>query len=183
MKDQHFSSELPNHCTQFSDDEYRSEKGVKLVKLSANSSEHQNVIAQLIGSIPIVKAIHRVQNPLLYLAHQFYKFKLQKKYPEMPISEMERKLFHGTNSAHKTAIAQQGFDFRMNGKNGTSMGKGSYFVVVVVVVVAFILSMTGRLKETKEPLAAKLPRNVFVFTVSVRARRKSWLVLASCSGL
>jgi hypothetical protein len=129
MKDQHFSSELPNHWTQFSDDEYRSEKGVKLVNLSANSSEYQNVIAKLNGSIPNVKAIYRVQNPLLYLAHQFYKFNLQKKYPEMPISEMERKLFHGTNSAHKTAIAQQGFDFRMNGKNGTSMGKGSYFAV------------------------------------------------------
>lgn len=39
----------------------------------------------------------------------------------------ERQLFHGTNSDIVKAICQQGFDWRMCGKHGTTYGKGSYF--------------------------------------------------------
>ena len=39
----------------------------------------------------------------------------------------ERQLFHGTNSTTVEAICQQGFDWRMCGKHGTTFGKGSYF--------------------------------------------------------
>ena len=39
----------------------------------------------------------------------------------------ERQLFHGTKSETVDAICQQGFDWRMCGKHGTSYGKGSYF--------------------------------------------------------
>lgn len=39
----------------------------------------------------------------------------------------ERQLFHGTNATIVKAICQQGFDWRMCGKHGTSFGKGSYF--------------------------------------------------------
>ena len=39
----------------------------------------------------------------------------------------ERQLFHGTSSDLVQAICQQGFDWRLCGKHGTSYGKGSYF--------------------------------------------------------
>ena len=39
----------------------------------------------------------------------------------------ERQLFHGTKPDTVEAICQQGFDWRMCGKHGTSYGKGSYF--------------------------------------------------------
>ncbi|KAJ7379580.1 polymerase, member 12 [Desmophyllum pertusum] len=39
----------------------------------------------------------------------------------------ERQLFHGTNSTTAKAICQQGFDWRMCGRHGTTYGKGSYF--------------------------------------------------------
>ena len=39
----------------------------------------------------------------------------------------ERQLFHGTNPETVEAICQQGFDWRMCGKHGTTYGKGSYF--------------------------------------------------------
>ena len=39
----------------------------------------------------------------------------------------ERQLFHGAKSDTVDAICQQGFDWRMCGKHGTSYGKGSYF--------------------------------------------------------
>ena len=40
---------------------------------------------------------------------------------------MEKRLFHGTSSDIVDAICQQGFDWRMCGKHGTTYGKGSYF--------------------------------------------------------
>lgn len=39
----------------------------------------------------------------------------------------ERQLFHGTSLDTAKAICQQGFDWRMCGKHGTTYGKGSYF--------------------------------------------------------
>ena len=47
--------------------------------------------------------------------------KLAGKHPE------ERQLFHGTKPDTVEAICQQGFDWRMCGKHGTTYGKGSYF--------------------------------------------------------
>lgn len=49
---------------------------------------------------------------------------MAKKSDEVP---EERQLFHGTNPDMVKAICQQGFDWRMCGKHGTSYGKGSYF--------------------------------------------------------
>ena len=39
----------------------------------------------------------------------------------------ERQLFHGTKPDTVKAICQQGIDWRMCGKHGTSYGEGSYF--------------------------------------------------------
>ena len=39
----------------------------------------------------------------------------------------ERQLFHGTNKETVETICQQGFDWRMCGKNATRFGKGTYF--------------------------------------------------------
>ena len=39
----------------------------------------------------------------------------------------EKLLFHGTSPVSINHICAQNFDFRMNGKNATLFGKGSYF--------------------------------------------------------
>ena len=41
----------------------------------------------------------------------------------------EMRLFHGTNPDVVEAICKQNFDWRVNGKNGTVYGQGSYFAV------------------------------------------------------
>ena len=41
----------------------------------------------------------------------------------------EMRLFHGTNPEVVEAICKQNFDWRVNGKNGTAYGQGSYFAV------------------------------------------------------
>lgn len=41
----------------------------------------------------------------------------------------EMRLFHGTNPEVVEAICKQNFDWRVNGKNGTVYGQGSYFAV------------------------------------------------------
>lgn len=43
------------------------------------------------------------------------------------VSEM--RLFHGTNPEVVEAICKHNFDWRVNGKNGTAYGQGSYFAV------------------------------------------------------
>lgn len=41
----------------------------------------------------------------------------------------EKRLFHGTNPRSVEAICKNNFDWRLNGKNATAYGKGSYFAV------------------------------------------------------
>ena len=41
----------------------------------------------------------------------------------------EMRLFHGTSPEVVEAICKQNFDWRVNGKNGTAYGQGSYFAV------------------------------------------------------
>lgn len=42
-------------------------------------------------------------------------------------SHNEKELYHGTGHDTCEAICQQNFDFRLNGKNATVYGQGSYF--------------------------------------------------------
>ena len=46
---------------------------------------------------------------------------------ERSVNEM--RLFHGTNPEVVKAICKHNFDWRVNGKNGTVYGQGSYFAV------------------------------------------------------
>ena len=41
----------------------------------------------------------------------------------------EKRLFHGTSPSSVEAICKENFDLRLNGKNGTLYGQGSYFAV------------------------------------------------------
>ena len=41
----------------------------------------------------------------------------------------EKRLFHGTSSSSVEAICKENFDWRLNGKNATVYGQGSYFAV------------------------------------------------------
>jgi hypothetical protein len=129
MATQNFISKFPNDWNHFTPEDYRESKGFKLVSLEQSSAEFKDCISKLNGSISKVKSIYRVQNPFLYQAYQFFKANLKKKYPMHENSNFERILFHGSNYAYKEAIAQQGFDWRLNGTNGTAYGKGSYFAL------------------------------------------------------
>ena len=70
------------------------------------------------------KIAERVLHPLFSFVICRKKVRMTKKSGKEP---EERQLFHGTNPNTVKAICQQGFDWRMCGKNGTAYGKGSYF--------------------------------------------------------
>ena len=57
----------------------------------------------------------------------FYFFSKKTKMAKKMYSHNEKELYHGTGYDTYEAICQQNFDFRLNGKNATMYGQGSYF--------------------------------------------------------
>lgn len=95
--------------------------------LSSISVEYKNTEKRFQDSMDKshkIVSIQRVQNPDLWIQYKQKKDRMAKKSGKEP---EERQLFHGTNPSTVEAICQQGFDWRMCGKNATFYGKGSYF--------------------------------------------------------
>jgi len=72
-----------------------------------------------------VQGIYKISNEDLWEEYSLSKKILSKRLGSENINE--RQLFHGTTSEATTKIIEDGFDWRVCGKNGTMYGKGSYF--------------------------------------------------------
>ncbi|XP_052245631.1 protein mono-ADP-ribosyltransferase PARP11-like [Dreissena polymorpha] len=73
-----------------------------------------------------VTRVYRVQNPIKW---KYYTVKKEEMILDSEGSgkALEEYLFHGTSSDALDAICRKGLDPRINGKHGTTYGKGSYF--------------------------------------------------------
>ena len=71
-----------------------------------------------------IVSIERVENGELLRRFAFHKHHLEAKYGA---AVDEQLVFHGTKPGVVRFIAEQGFDMRLNGANGTRYGKGNYF--------------------------------------------------------
>ena len=76
-----------------------------------------------------LQKIYRIQNPILYHQYQLEKLRMEIKYKGKWRfqSDMERRLYHGTNEAIVPKICEKGFDRSYCGKNAVAFGCGAYF--------------------------------------------------------
>ncbi|XP_076008754.1 protein mono-ADP-ribosyltransferase PARP12 [Genypterus blacodes] len=102
------------------------EKGHKLVSLQRSSTEYEEIESLFLNTMrgfDIIK-IQRIQNKALWEIFQWQKDQMKKNSGR---NVAEKKLFHGTDSAHVDAICHNNFDWRICGVHGTLYGNGSYF--------------------------------------------------------
>ena len=119
---------LPDHWSQI--------RGWSLVDIPADSDEyisvagafHSDVQDLMVAGRPIVPTvlkITRVQNPGLWRQYQLKRSLILEKVGQVELNE--RHLWHGTGSNIAQTISLQGFDFRVDVKNGRVWGDGIYF--------------------------------------------------------
>ncbi|XP_066933775.1 uncharacterized protein [Clytia hemisphaerica] len=78
-----------------------------------------------LGKNVTVLDVEEICNAEFYQKYQSKKKILTKKLGENDLNELE--LYHGTDAAVVDGICKQNFDWRLNGKNATAFGQGSYF--------------------------------------------------------
>lgn len=101
---------------------------VALSNVTAEYKEVESLFRSSIQKRVIIRRIERVQNSFMWEKYQ------RKKENMLAIkrgshSLNEKRLFHGTSPDAVEAICKQNFDWRLNGKNATVYGEGSYFAV------------------------------------------------------
>jgi poly [ADP-ribose] polymerase 7/11/12/13 len=124
------SKGLPRNWQMYTEDEYKSNNGYIKVQLDQSSEEFVKV-AQLFnsrgcGNINVLK-IFRIQNPKLYRIFFCNLHQVRKKHASQSNIEIQKYLFHGSSYGNMEKIADQGFDYRLCGVNGTAYGQGNYF--------------------------------------------------------
>jgi len=116
----------PSHWTKNADS-----SSYVLIQLQRNSKEFKTVSTHFEISCKASKyritSIERVQNIKLHAEYQLYRSQLLKELGQDRMNE--RKLFHGTSANAVAGICEDGFDWRVCGKNGTLYGEGAYFAV------------------------------------------------------
>ncbi|XP_053318441.1 protein mono-ADP-ribosyltransferase PARP12-like [Spea bombifrons] len=103
------------------------EVGYKLVTVPLTSTEGSDIKLMFMKTVKghVVNKISRIQNPSLWQVFQLKKEQMKKE--NKGVNVREQRLFHGTSSAHLTAICHHNFDWRICGVHGTVYGQGSYF--------------------------------------------------------
>jgi hypothetical protein len=121
---------LPRNWRMYSEEEYKKNNGFILEELDTMAEEFVKVVdlfhSRGCSGIEVEK-VYRVQNPKLYRIffcnlHQVRKKNLQRK-----DVKVQQYLFHGSAYNNLQKIADQGFDYRLCGVNGTAYGQGNYF--------------------------------------------------------
>ncbi|XP_067995153.1 protein mono-ADP-ribosyltransferase PARP14-like isoform X2 [Melanerpes formicivorus] len=116
------SVELPEHWNDMQNE------WVKVVNLQPSHQEYLVVQKKFKRTCPnySIKKIERIQNPFLWQTYQIKKISLCKKNSNQ---NNEKLLFHGTPSSSLSMINYNGFNRGFAGKNGASIGNGTYFAV------------------------------------------------------
>uniref|UniRef100_A0A7M5WWV7 Poly [ADP-ribose] polymerase n=2 Tax=Clytia hemisphaerica TaxID=252671 RepID=A0A7M5WWV7_9CNID len=97
-------------------------------RLDVEPTKKQQITQQFKTSLArnmTVLDVEEICNAEFYQKYQSKKKILAKKLGENNVNELE--LYHGTDAAVVDGICKQNFDWRLNGKNATMFGQGSYF--------------------------------------------------------
>ncbi|XP_054032652.1 protein mono-ADP-ribosyltransferase PARP14 [Dryobates pubescens] len=116
------SIQLPEHWNDMQNE------WVKVVNLQPSHQEYLVVQKKFKRTCPnyTITKIERIQNPFLWQTYQIKKISLCKKNRNQ---NNEKLLFHGTPSSSLSMINYNGFNRGFAGKNGASIGNGTYFAV------------------------------------------------------
>jgi len=104
---------------------------LKLIEVPRMNPEFKKVEAQFYQGQDVyenantqIETVWRIQNNIVYDSYCFHKNMLKR----IGVNDLNvQYLFHGTSPDTAEKIIQEGFDMRLNGKNGTVYGKGIYF--------------------------------------------------------
>lgn len=110
-------------------DRMKSTDTMVLVTLEPSCKEYQDVMKQLLITLPTKRAvsIKRVQSQYLWRPFKNKQNELSIKYGRDDKINVQ-KLFHGTREEHVNDICKENFDWRLHGTNvGQLYGRGSYF--------------------------------------------------------
>ncbi|XP_066911705.1 protein mono-ADP-ribosyltransferase PARP11-like [Clytia hemisphaerica] len=97
-------------------------------RLDVEPTKKQQISQQFKTSLArnvTVLDVEEICNAEFYQKYQSKKKILAKKLGENNVNELE--LYHGTDATVVDGICKQNFDWRLNGKNATMFGQGSYF--------------------------------------------------------
>ncbi|XP_022810084.1 TCDD-inducible poly [ADP-ribose] polymerase-like [Stylophora pistillata] len=121
-----FQSRVPKHWSPM----LPSEKYTR-VTLELYSKEFTEVEELFLASMhdAVIEKIDLLQNPFIWEKYQRKKDNMMGLAHGKTCNVNEKKLFHGTSPDAVEAICKQNFDWRVNGKNATVYGQGSYFKV------------------------------------------------------
>lgn len=121
-----FQSRVPKHWSPM----LPSEKYTR-VTLELYSKEFTEVEELFLASMhdAVIEKIDRLQNPFMWEKYQRKKDNMMGLAYGKTCNVNEKKLFQGTSPDAVEAICKQNFDWRVNGKNATVYGQGSYFAV------------------------------------------------------
>ena len=137
---------LPDHWSQT--------PGWSLVDLPTDSDEYATVAEAFqfkdqknrhYNYQPTIVKITRIQNPGLWRQYQLKRSLILEKVGQWELNE--RHLWHGTSLNIAQTISLQGFDFRVDVKNGRAYGDGTYFAPDPSLAISYGLTPSLQVKS------------------------------------
>lgn len=119
-------SYIPSHWYPVPCEQYTH---IPLSKLSKEFEEVEQLFRKSMKKGMKIVNISRVQNRFMWETYCRKKENMIEKAKGDQRKVNEKRLFHGTSPSSVEAICKENFDWRLNGKNATAYGKGSYFAV------------------------------------------------------
>lgn len=117
---------IPSHWSPVPCEQYTH---ISLSTLSKEFEEVEQLFRKSMKREMKIEKISRVQNRFMWETYCRKKENMIEKAKGDQRKVNEKRLFHGTNPRSVEAICKNNFDWRLNGKNATAYGKGSYFAV------------------------------------------------------
>ncbi|KAK6192463.1 hypothetical protein SNE40_003925 [Patella caerulea] len=113
--------------------EEKTDKDFFILPLEKESEEYRAVKNLMLATMSqtMIKSIYRIQNNKLWEKYYLSRKHISDDFGAQKLNE--RHLFHGTNPQNIQQICQQGFDWRLSGKQvGAAYGEGAYFAVTAI---------------------------------------------------
>lgn len=132
----------------------------QIVNLEESDREYESVSELFSYSIRgrkqhsyCVQRVFRIQNQRLWDKYMLTRTHMAEDLGETQLNE--RRLFHGTSYDVVPAICEEGFDWRLCGKNATAYGKGAYFARDATYSHDYSTKTNQRLQLGSEQVVAK----------------------------
>ncbi|XP_050409948.2 protein mono-ADP-ribosyltransferase PARP11 [Patella vulgata] len=131
LVDRKRSDGVVTSCPKYwKDIEVETDKDFCILPLEEKHEEYRAVKDLMLASMSqtLIKSIYRIQNNKLWEKYYLSRKHICDDFGAQKLNE--RHLFHGTNPQNIQQICQQGFDWRLSGKQvGAAYGDGAYFAV------------------------------------------------------